>query len=155
MVLWEFFYFMEENFMKQKLLKNIKILSILFTFVVLIANSIPAFAATSITGDNVLNIAFYEDKWFTDCSEAEPITLHMDADSISLYAVCANHDATDMILCHITDLNGGSYNLTIPFDADGSVTTDFISIPAGKYRVFFTGNVEYIEHAIVAFTVVL
>lgn len=141
--------------MKQKLLKNTKILFIIFTFVVLIVNSVPAFAATNITGDNVLNIAFYEDKWFTEISEAEPITLHMDADSISFCAVCHDRNATDTIFCHITDLNGGTFNYTIPFEADGSVITDFISIPAGTYRVFFTGNTEYIEHAIVAFTVVL
>ena len=141
--------------MKQKLLKNTKILFIIFTFVVLIANSVPAFAATNITGDNVITIAYYEDKWFTEISEAEPITLRLDTDSISFCAVCHDRNATDTILCHITDLNGGLYNLTIPFEADGSVTTDFISLPAGTYRVFFTGNTEYIEHAIVAFTVVL
>ena len=140
--------------MKKKIFNNVKILFILFTFVVLAVRAIPVSAGILDPVDNVINVAIYEDKWFTEISQAEPIRLNMDTDCISLYAICDNPDATETLLCNIVDLNNsGLFNMTLPFEADGSVTTCFKTLPKGRYRVFFTGGTEYIADAIVVFSV--
>lgn len=140
--------------MKKKIFNSLKILFILFTFVVLTTKTLPVSAGILDPVDNVVNIAMYEDKNFSGISEAEPIRLNMETDSISLYAVCDDPDATAMLYCNIADLNGdGNFNMVLPFEADGSVTTCFESLPKGKYRVFFTGSSEQIAHAIAVFSV--
>lgn len=141
--------------MKKKIFNNVKILFILFTFVVLAMRSIPVSAGILDPVDNVVNVAMYEDKWFTDMSEPEPIRINMETDSISLYAVCDNSDATDTLFCNIVDLNdSGVFSMTLPFEADGSVTTyPDTTLPKGRYRVFFTGGTEYIADAIAVFSV--
>lgn len=140
--------------MKKKIFNSLKILFVLFTFVVLATKTLPVSAGILDPVDNVVNIAMYEDKNFTDISEAEPIRINMETDSISLYAVCDNPDATDTLICNIVDLNNtGVFSMTLPFEADGSVTTCFRTLPKGKYRVFFTGGSEKIAHAIAVFSV--
>lgn len=140
--------------MKKKIFNSLKILFVVFTFVVLATKTLPVSAGILDPVDNVVNIAMYEDKNFTEISEAEPLRLNMDTDSISLYAVCNNPDATETLWCNIVDLNdSGLFNTSLPFKADGSVTTFFDSFPKGKYRVFFTGGSEQIAHAIAVFSV--
>ena len=140
--------------MKKKIFNSLKILFILFTFVVIATNTLPVSAGIFDPVDNVVNVAMYEDKNFTEISEAEPLRLNMDTDSISLYAVCDNPDAIETLWCNIVDLNdSGLFNTSLPFKADGSVTTFFDSFPKGKYRVFFTGGSEQIAHAIAVFSV--
>ena len=141
--------------MKKKIFNSLKILFILFTFVAIATNTLPVSAGIFDPVDNVVNVAMYEDKNFTDISEAEPIRINMTTDSISLYAICDNSDSTDTLYCNIVDLNeSGLFNMTLPFEADGSVTTCFKSLPKGKYRVFFTtSGSEQIAHAIAVFSV--
>lgn len=141
--------------MKKKIFNSLKILFVLFTFVILTTKTLPVSAGILDPVDNVVNVAMYEDKNFIDISEPEPLRLNMDTDSISLYAVCNNPDATDTLYCNIVDLNdSGLFNMTLPFEADGSVTTCFKSLPKGKYRIFFTGGSEQIAHAIAVFSVI-
>ncbi len=140
--------------MKKKIFNSLKILFILFTFVVLATKALPVSAGIFDPVDNVVNIAMYEDKNFSGISEAEPIRINMETDSISLYAVCNDPDANAILNCNIVDLNeDGVFNISIPFKADGSVSTFFESFPKGKYRVFFTGGSEQIAHAIAVFSV--
>lgn len=140
--------------MKKKIFNSLKILFILFTFVVIATNTLPVSAGIFDPVDNVVNIAMYEDKNFSGISEAEPIRINMETDSISLYAICDDPNATPMLYCNIVDLNdSGLFNTSLPFKADGSVTTFFDSFPKGKYRIFFTGGSEQIAHAIAVFSV--
>ena len=98
------------------------------------------------------DVALYHDIDFYGRSEPEFVTLTQATDTVSVYATCEGDDI-DNLTCHISDWNGGSFNYALDFNADGSVTTFPIKFPAGKYKVFFTGN-DYIlkTDAIVIFS---
>lgn len=99
-----------------------------------------------------VSLAMYEDKYFTTISEAEPLNLFSNADSVSLYGICRDTNKTENLTCYIMDLKGDLCYNALDFVADGSVWTYSRSIPEGVYRVFFVGNGEFIQHATAVFS---
>lgn len=93
---------------------------------------------------NAEHIAYYTCNSFYGKSQPEALKLAYDCDAISFTATCINPDESDTVTCHITDLNNNVYNFTFAISTDGSVTTVPYALPAGRYRVFATGN-DYIE----------
>ena len=114
-----------------------------------VSNNIVSPASTSST-----NIAAYRDWEFTWRSAPEPIVLTEDIDTISMFGTCVGDEIDENVACHIVDLTYGLYDSILYFPANGSVTTIARELPAGEYRVYFTGdsNIEK-EVATVVFTV--
>ena len=134
--------------MKNK--KRNKLLSIVLTLVL-------AFCVTtgvSAAQNGSFDIAMYRDWEFTWRSAPEPIELTEDIDTISLFGTCVGDQVDEDVACHIVDVTHGVYDSILYFPADGSVTTIARALPAGEYRVYFTGdsNIEKAE-ATVVFTV--
>lgn len=88
-----------------------------------------------------VNIAAYRDRNFTNRSAPEPLVLRKSCDTISLTATCMEEGVTDTIICHFEDYSySGTYNFTLPFTADGSVTTIAWPLPEIEGRIYFTCN---------------
>lgn len=89
----------------------------------------------------LLTVGVYEDKYFTDMSEPEPVNLYIEADSISLCAECLDETKTTDLICCIEALDENNlFCYSAPFVADGSVTTIPITVPIGEYKVYFIGT---------------
>lgn len=90
---------------------------------------------------SVVNLAAYRDRNFTNRSAPEPLVLRKSCDTISLTATCMEEGVTDTIICHFEDYSySGTYNFTLPFTADGSVTTIAWPLPEIEGRIYFTCN---------------
>lgn len=104
---------------------------------------------------NYIELASYEDGEFYDQSYPEAINLISDCSSISLYGYCFDDDDVDEVTLHVVDLNGYNFNYTYDFETGGDVTAYPVQLPAGRYRVFFTGDSTiYKDYAVAAFITV-
>ena len=97
-----------------------------------------------------VNIAAYRDRNFTNRSAPEPLVLRKSCDTISLTATWMEEGVTDTIICHFEDYSySGTYNFTLPFTADGSVTTIAWPLPEIEGRIYFTCNTPMKEGLVV------
>lgn len=86
-----------------------------------------------------IDIAGYVDADFTNRSAPEPFELQIPCDTISVVATCMEEGETDTIVLHFVDETyGGDYAFSLPFVADGSVTTIAWSLPAIQGEIYFT-----------------
>ncbi len=111
------------------------------------------FDAIPFSESGPIDIAGYQDWGFYNWSEAEPLALQMDADTVTCYATCEG-DVADQLTFHLEDLNNTSYDLALPFIADGVYETFGFGVPAGRYYVYFTSHDSSIKkiHAMAVFS---
>lgn len=105
------------------------------------------------TNDDTTDIAMYQDWRFTWRSAPENVVLQADCDTISLHATCEG-DVVDTLVCHIIDVtHEGQHDADLPFTANGSVTTLDWAFPAGRYKIYFTGDTNIQKtYALAVFT---
>lgn len=136
----------------KKLRKNF-LLTLLLTLALSVTSAVPVSAeivdtstneeieTASIIPTTLATVGFYEDKYFTDMSEPEPVNLYIEADSISLCAECLDETKTTDLICCIEALDENNlFCYSAPFVANGSVTTIPITVPIGEYKVYFIGT---------------
>lgn len=139
----------------KKLHKNI-IISVLLALILTLCSTFPVYAENiqerndgsfenpaglSLLPTTYATVGFYEDKYFTDMSEPDPVHLHVAAQYISLCAECMDDTDSTTLICCIESIEPSyPFSYTLSFTADGSVTTYPISIPSGRYRVYFVGT---------------
>lgn len=98
-----------------------------------------------------VNIAAYRDWHFTGRSAPEPLVLQKSCDTISFTATCTEEGSTDQLVCHIVDVtNENLHDVDLPFVANGTVKTIAWSLPAGRYKIYFTGDAAIEKYEAIA-----
>lgn len=88
-----------------------------------------------------LDIAGYRDRHFFEASAAEPLSLQMYCDTISMVATCVDENQTDELTLDISDITyGGLYDVCLSFPANGDVRTYEWYLPEGLYEVSVRGH---------------
>ena len=83
---------------------------------------------------DVATIARYDSWAFYDKSAPELIELQMDANMVSFVGYCEENQVDNLVL-YIRSTSG-TFQETIPFDADGILSSCFYVFPKDEYKVW-------------------
>lgn len=103
---------------------------------------LPIFIMFTMSKHGIVNISKYNSWSFYTRSTPQYIELQMEATILSVVGYCEDTTQTDDLIFHL--ISTGDYNknidITIPFKADGEPETFTFHVPAGEYKVNFSGS---------------